>query len=161
MASVPAPTGVFVSGTAVDSVRKLVYISNSPGAAASIIYRYDASHDVYVKFLDGTIAADLNGVVHCDAIGCQFGPQAGQILTGGNLPGPTTPNGTVVCSLTCQRPWDQTNHPTTSTTAPVPSTFAFAFGLAVGPTGELIITEDPSAGARSGRGTMWTVPFVP
>lgn len=161
MASVPAPTGVFVSGTAVDPVRKLVYISNSPGAASSIIYRYDASHDVYVKFNDGTIAGDLNGVVHCDAIGCQFGPQAGQIVTGGNLPGPATPNGTVVCSLTCQRPWDQASHPTASTTAPVPSTFAFAFGLATGPSGELIITEDPSAGARSGRGTMWSVPFIP
>jgi hypothetical protein len=39
--------------------------------------------------------------------------------------------------------------------------FAFAFGLAVGPNGDLIITEDPSAGARSARGTMWDVPFIP
>jgi len=38
--------------------------------------------------------------------------------------------------------------------------FSFAFGLAVGPSGELVITEDPSAGARSSRGTMWVVPFT-
>ena len=180
MASVPAPTGVFVAGTAVDPVRKLVYISNSPGAAASLIYRYDASHDLYRPFLDGAwltpgsgVVIDLNNVVHCEVgtfganpfspgIGCLLGPAAGQILTGGNLPGPATPNGTVVCALTCQRPWDQANHPTAAAmTAPVASTFAFAFGMAVGPNGELIITEDPSAGARSGRGTMWSVPFVP
>jgi hypothetical protein len=178
MASVPAPAGVFVAGSATDPVRKLVYIADSPGAAASIIDRYDASHDVFVPFLDGAwnvpgsgVVIDLNNVVHCEAgtfsgivnagIGCQMGPLAGQILTGGNLPGPATPNGTVACALTCQRPWDQLNHPTTATTAPVPATFAFAFGLAVGPTGDLVITEDPSAGARSARGTMWTVPFVP
>jgi hypothetical protein len=33
--------------------------------------------------------------------------------------------------------------------------------LATDPSGNLVITEDPSAGARSGRGTMWTVPFIP
>ena len=96
-------------------------------------------------------------------IGCLFGPQAAQILAGGNLPAPNSANGTVACALTCQRPWDQANHPTAAIPAgqPVPTSFAFAFGLAVGPTGDLAITEDPSAGARSGRGTMWTVPFVP
>jgi hypothetical protein len=54
-----------------------------------------------------------------------------------------------------QRPWDTVNHPTTATG------FSFAFGLGVDPSGNLAITEDPSAGARSGRGTMWIVPFLP
>ena len=38
---------------------------------------------------------------------------------------------------------------------------AFAFGMATDPAGTLVITEDPSAGARSGRGSLWTVPFIP
>ncbi len=180
MANVPAHVGVFVAGTAVDPVRKIVYIADSPGAAASIIDRYDASHDVYAPFLDGAwkiagsgVVQDLSNVVHCEAgtfsgivsagVGCLLGPQAEQVVAGGNLPAPNSPNGTVTCALTCQRPWDQLNHPTAGIAAgqPVPATFSFAFGLATGPTGDLVITEDPSAGNRSGRGTMWTVPFVP
>jgi hypothetical protein len=161
MASVPAPVGVFVAGTATDPVRKLVYQSDSPGGAGAAILRYDASHDVYVKFLDGTLGADLNGVVHCElnGNGCIVGPRAGSFLDGGTLPGPlgspviiaTGPAGS---GIGATRPWDSGNHPTLATK------FGFAFGLGVGPSGELIITEDPSAGARSGRGTMWTVPFT-
>jgi hypothetical protein len=180
MASVNAPAGVFVAGAAVDPIRKLVYESNSPGGAASAILRYDASHDVYVPFADGTwnvpgsgVVVDLNGVVHCEAgtfgtnpfnpgNGCVVGPVAGGLVNGGNLPAPGTANGTVWCALGCQRPWDQGFHPTGGVApgAPVPSSFSFAFGLAVAPNGDLIITEDPSAGARSARGTLWTVPFT-
>ncbi|HEY0520541.1 MAG TPA: hypothetical protein VGC84_13685, partial [Ilumatobacteraceae bacterium] len=111
------------------------------------------------------IVADLNGVVHCEAngfnnnagIGCVVGPTAGNYLNGGTLPGAVgdavvvaTGPGTVGAT----RPWDTVNHPTTATR------FSFAFGLAVGPGGELIITEDPSAGARSARGTMWSAAFI-
>ena len=160
MASVPAPIGVFVSGTATDPLKQLVYLSDSPGAANANILRYDASHDVYVPFPEGFYPPDVNGVVHCTA--CSFGDEAGPYVSGGVLPGAVGDN-VVIATGTAPvggvRPWDYTNHPgvagTTGTTAP----FAFAFGLAVGPNDELIITEDPSAGARSGRGTMWVVPF--
>jgi hypothetical protein len=171
MASVPSPAGVFVAGTATDPARKLVYQSNSPGGTAASLLRYDASHDRYVKFLDGDwnnpasgIVADLNGVVHCEAngfnnnagIGCLVGQTAGNYLNGGTLPG-TVGDPVIVAtgpgSIGATRPWDTVSHPTTATR------FSFAFGLAVGPGGTLVITEDPSAGARSGRGTIWTVPF--
>ncbi len=153
MASVPAPTGVFVAGTAADAVHSFVYFSDSPGGANAGIYRYDASHDVYVAFAPGTYAPDAFGVVHC--LACTFGPQAQLYVSGGTLPAQGTPNGTVTCALTCVRPWDTLNHPTTA------AGFSFAFGLGMDPAGTLAITEDPSAGARSGRGTMWIVPFLP
>lgn len=161
MASVPAPTGVFVAGTATDAVHTFVYLSNSGGGGPATIFRYDASHDVYVAFAPGTYPADAFGVVHCAA--CTFGPTAQSYITGGVLPAPGTANGTVTCALTCQRPWDQGNHPTTGIPAGqgVPTSFAFVFGLGMDPSGNLAITEDPSAGARSGRGTMWTVSFLP
>ena len=156
MASVPAPTGIFVAGTAVDAVNNVVYISHSPGGANSTILRYDASHDVYVPFLNDAVVADLNGVKTCPA--CTVGAQAQTYLTGGTFPAAGSPNATVWCALTCTRPWDLGNHPGGPGSA---ATFAFAFGLATDPSGNLVITEDPSAGARSGRGTMWTVPFIP
>jgi len=172
MASVPSPTGVFVAGTATDPVRKLVYQSNSPGGAAASLLRYDASHDVYVPFADGAwnnpasgISVDLNGVVHCEAggfnnnagNGCAVGQKAGNLLDGGTLPGKVGDNVVVATGppgVGAVRPWDTANRPTTATR------FSFAFGLQVGPAGELIVTEDPSAGARSARGTMWQVPFT-
>ena len=159
MATVPSPVGVFVAGTATDPVHKLVYQSNSPGGAAAALLRYDASHDVYVAFPDGTFALDARGVLHCEAAGCAFGPTAGNFLDGGVLPGPlggpvVVATGPAGSGIGATRPWDLGNHPTLATK------FSFAFGLAVGPSGELIITEDPSAGARSGRGSMWTVPFT-
>jgi len=156
MASVPAPTGIFVAGTAVDPVHNLVYISHSPGGANSTILRYDASSDAYVPFVAGSVAADLNGVVTCPA--CTVGAAAKVFITGGTMPAAGSPNATVWCSTTCTRPWDLANHPGGPGAA---TTFAFAFGLATDPNGTLMITEDPSAGARSGRGTMWTVPFIP
>ena len=124
-----------------------------PGGANATVYRYDASHDVYVAFAPGTYPPDAFGVVHCTL--CTFGPQAQAYVTGGTLPAQDTPNGTVTCALTCQRPWDNGAHPTTA------AGFSFAFGLGMDPSGNLAITEDPSAGARSGRGTMWIVPFLP
>jgi hypothetical protein len=153
MASVPAPTGVFVAGTATDPVHGFVYFTDSPGGASAGIYRYDASHDAYVAFAPGTYAPDAFGVVHCAL--CTFGSQAQLYVSGGTLPAQGTPNGTVTCALTCVRPWDTINHPTTATG------FSFAFGLGTDPSGNVTITEDPSAGARSGRGTMWIVPFLP
>lgn len=161
MASVPAPTGVFIAGTATDPAHKLVYLSSSPGAANASIMRYDASSDVYVPFLAGSVVADAFGVVTCPQ--CTVGATAVNFVNGGILPAPGVGNGIVTCALTCQRPWDETNHPTAGIPAGqgVPTNFSFAFGLGMDPNGTLVITEDPSAGARSGRGTMWTVPFIP
>ena len=156
MASVPAPTGIFVAGTAVDEPHKLVYISSSPGGANATVYRYDASKDVYVAFPAGSVAPDANGVVTCPA--CTVGSQALIYITGGTFPTAGSPNATVYCALTCTRPFDLGSHPGGPGSA---TTFAFVFGLAIGPSGTLVITEDPSAGARAGRGTMWTVPFIP
>jgi len=161
MASVPAPTGVFIAGTMTDAPHKLVYLSSSPGAANASIMRYDASKDVYVRFAAGSVAPDAFGVVTCPA--CTVGSTALNFINGGILPAPGAGNGIVTCALTCQRPWDQGNHPTVGIPAGqgVPTNFSFAFGLGMDPNGNLAITEDPSAGARSGRGTMWTVPYIP
>ena len=127
--------GVFVAGTATDPANGYVYVSDSPGGANATIYRFNAN----------TITAANPA-----------GSPAPVFVTGGTLPAAGSPNATVFCSTTCQRPWDFGNHPVQGG----PVGFSFAFGLAVGPTGDLVITEDPSAGNRSGRGTMWTVPFV-
>jgi len=120
-----------------------VYVSDSPGGASATIYRYDASLD---DFATATVGAP-----------------APVFLTGGTLPAAGTPEATVWCAtpsasqIGCQRPWDIGSHPVVGGT----SGFSFAFGLAVGPTSNLMITEDPTAGARSGRGTMWVAPFIP
>ena len=161
MASVPAPTGVFVAGTATDEPHKFVYLSSSPGGANATIFRYDAASDVYVPFAAGSVVPNAFGVVTCPA--CTVGATAVEYITGGILPNPSSANGNVTCALECIRPWDQGSHPTTGIAAGagVPTTFAFVFGLGMAPNGTLVITEDPSAGARSGRGTMWTVPFLP
>jgi hypothetical protein len=161
MASVPAPSGVFVAGLAVDAPHKLLYLADSPGGANATINRYDASKDIYVAFPAGSVVPDAFGVVTCPS--CTVGSSAVNFVTGGLLPALGTPNATVFCALTCQRPWDQINHPTAGIAAGqgIPSGFAFAFGLSVDANGNLAITEDPSAGARSGRGTMWTVPYIP
>jgi hypothetical protein len=76
-------------------------------------------------------------------------------LQSGTLPTAGTPNATVWCSLTCTRPWDPNLIPGG------PGFFSFAFGLNVDPnTGNLFITEDPTAGNRSGRGKVWMAPLV-
>jgi IPT/TIG domain len=128
--------GVFVAGTATDPAHGYVYVSDSPGGANATIYRFNAN----------TIT-----------VANPAGSPAPVYLTGGTLPTAGSPNATVFCSTTCQRPWDFANHPTQGG----PAGFSFAFGLAVGPTGDLVVTEDPSAGNRSGRGTIWLAPFVP
>jgi hypothetical protein len=160
MASVPAPAGVFIAGTATDAVHKFVYLSNSAGGGPASIYRYDAKNDVYVAFADGTYPPDAFGIVTCTL--CTMGPVASPFINNALLPPVGSPNGTVSMALTGVRPWDQTFHPTAGIPAGsfVPTAFAFAFGITTDPTGQLIITEDPTAGARAGRGTMWTVPFI-
>ena len=75
--------------------------------------------------------------------------------TGGRLPSAGAPNATVYCSLTCTRPWDPTF------TAGGTANWSFVFGLNVGPDHSLIVTEDNTAGNRSGHGSMWQVPLVP
>jgi hypothetical protein len=77
-------------------------------------------------------------------------------LQGGTLPASGSPNATVYCSTTCTRPWDPNLVPGGT------GVFSFAFGLAVDPTnGSLFVTEDPTAGNRSGRGKAWVAPLVP
>jgi hypothetical protein len=146
--NVPA-AGVFVAGTAVDAAHKLVYISDSPGGANATIYRYDASHDTYNA---------------ANPAASTVGTPAPIFLTGGTLPAtgvatecavPSAASATSAATIGCERPWDAANHPTTK------AGFSFAFGMATDPVGNLIITEDPTAGNRSGRGTMWTVPYIP
>jgi hypothetical protein len=161
MASVPAPGGVFIAGTATDAAHKFVYLSNSAGGGPASILRYNAASDVYVAFAPGTYAPDAFGIVHCTA--CTTGATAANYIGGALLPPIGTGNGIVSLALTGIRPWDQINHPTAAVPAGsfVPTTFGFAFGIATDPTGTLVITEDPTAGARAGRGTMWTVPFLP
>jgi hypothetical protein len=124
-------------------------ISDSPGGSPATIYRYDASHDSYNA---------------ADPASSAVGSPAPILVTGGILPAagvatscavPSAASVTSASTIGCERPWDVANHPTTT------ATFAFAFGMATDAAGNLVITEDPTAGARSGRGTMWLVPFVP
>jgi len=57
------------------------------------------------------------------------------------------------CAQTCTRPTDSF---ATSTN------FSFVFGIVVDPNnGNLMITEDATAGNRSGRGRAWLSPFIP
>jgi hypothetical protein len=77
-------------------------------------------------------------------------------LQGGVVPAAGSAEATVYCSLTCTRPFDPNLTPGGT------AGFAFAFGLYVDTTtGSLYITEDPSAGARGGRGRAWVAPLVP
>jgi hypothetical protein len=146
---VPA-AGVFVAGTAVDAAHKLVYISDSPGGANATVYRYDASHDTYnaANPAASTVGAPAPIFVTGGTL-----PATG-VATDCAVPSPITP-GSSVNTTGCERPWDAANHPTTT------AGFAFAFGMATDSVGNLVITEDPTAGNRSGRGTMWIVPYLP
>jgi hypothetical protein len=162
MASVPATVGVFIAGTATDPVHKYVYLSNSAGGSPASIFRYSAANDVYVAFAPGTYTPDANGIITCTA--CTTGAIASDFLgKGGLLPPLNSPNGIVTTALTGTRPWDQVNHSTAGIPAGsfVPANFAFAFGIECDPAGNLIVTEDPDAGARAARGTAWLVPFIP
>jgi hypothetical protein len=150
--SAPA-AGLFIAGTAVDAAHQFVYSSDSPGGGNATIYRYNASSDHYVAFVAGSLGANPTS---CP--GCTVGSTPAPVfVTGGILPASDAPEATVYCALTCQRPWDFAAHPNMGVT----TGFAFAFGLSTDPYGKLAITEDPSAGSRSARGTMWTVDFIP
>jgi len=129
----PAP--VFVAGIAADPARNFVYISSSPGGANATIFRFDAT----------TITA------------ANPGGSAGVVyVTQGKVPAAGSAEATVWCTLTCTRPTDSTLTPGGLTG------FSFAQGLSVdGKDGSLLVTEDATAGARSGRGHIWRVPFVP
>jgi hypothetical protein len=130
----PSPVPVFVAGVAADPKHNVVYISQSPGTANATIYRFD----------DTTIT------------GANPGGNAGVVyVTDGKVPAAGSPEATVYCSLTCTRPADP------AFTAGGTAGFPFAQGLYVDPvTSKLYITEDATAGARSGRGHIWAVPFI-
>jgi len=71
-------------------------------------------------------------------------------LNGGTTP---SPGPTFNCAQTCQRPTDG---------LATANTFSFTFGIVVDPNnGNLMITEDATAGNRSGRGRAWISPFLP
>jgi len=126
---------VFVAGIATDATHGLVYISASPGAANAVIYRFDAS----------TITAANPG-----------GTPGVVYVTGGKVPAAGTPEATVWCTTTCTRPVDPALTPGGVTG------FPFAQGLYVDPNNSsLFVTEDATAGARSGRGHAWVVTFTP
>ncbi|MGZ4720720.1 hypothetical protein, partial [Oryzihumus sp.] len=102
--------------------------------ANATIYRFDAS----------TITADRPG-----------GSAGIVYVTSGRMPAASSPEATVYCSLTCTRPADPALTPGGSTG------FPFAQGLFVDPaSSKLFVTEDATAGARSGRGHAWEVPYV-
>lgn len=126
---------VFVAGIATDATHGLVYISASPGAANAVIYRFDPA----------TITAANPG-----------GTPGVVYVTGGKVPTAGTPDATVYCTTTCTRPVDPALTPGGVTG------FPFAQGLYVDPNNSaLFVTEDATAGARSGRGHAWVVPFTP
>ncbi len=71
-------------------------------------------------------------------------------LNAGTAP---TPGASFNCAQTCTRPTDG---------LATSNTFSFTFGIVVDPnTGNLMITEDATAGNRSGRGRAWLSPFIP
>ena len=134
------PSAIFIAGVAADPTRGQVYISSSPGGAAATVFRFDA----------GSITADrpggLPGVVYVTT---------GRVPTS-DLAGAPNPAATVWCSLTCTRPADPGLIPGGTTG------FSFAQGLATDPSdGRLYVAEDVTAGARGGRGHVWSVPYVP
>ncbi|MGA8979094.1 MAG: IPT/TIG domain-containing protein [Pedococcus sp.] len=129
----PAP--VFIAGVAADAKHDVVYISESPGTANATVYRFDAS----------TITAATPG-----------GSAGIVYVTSGKVPAAGTPEATVYCSLTCTRPADPALTPGGTTG------FPFAQGVYVDPnSSDLYVTEDVTAGARSGRGHAWVVPYIP
>jgi IPT/TIG domain len=130
----PTPAPIFVSGVGTDQAHGFVYISSSPGGANATIWRFDAS-TITTETPGGTA-----GIIYA---------------TEGNVPAASSPNATVYCSLTCTRPADPTLTPGGTTG------FFFAQGVSVDPTtSKIYITEDVSAGNRSGRGHIWELPFV-
>src|SRR5579859_1864969 len=77
-------------------------------------------------------------------------------MTQGQMPPAGSADATVYCALTCTRPIDPAEPP--GALAPM----AFVQGLVVdAASGTLIATEDRFAGARAGRGHVWTALFSP
>lgn len=131
----PSATPVFIAGVAGDSVNNVLYISESPGPANATIYRFDLSTITTAK------PGGSTGIVY---------------VTGGKVPAAGTPEATVYCSTTCTRPADPALSPGGLTG------FPFAQGLFVDPKSRaLFVTEDATAGARSGRGHAWVTPYIP
>ncbi len=129
------PSPVFVAGVAADAAHRYVYISQSPGTANATVYRFDD------RSITNANPGGSAGIVY---------------VTQGRVPAAGTPEATVYCSLTCTRPADP------ALTAGGTTGFPFAQGLFVDPnTSKLYVTEDGTAGARSGRGHAWEVPFIP
>jgi hypothetical protein len=76
-------------------------------------------------------------------------------LTGGKLPAAGTPEATVWISQTGVGPWNPLYTPGGT------AGFSFAFGIWVDArNGDLYITGDPVAGARSGLGTAWVAKLI-
>jgi hypothetical protein len=131
---IPMPSGVFVGGVATDATRNYVYVADSPGGANATIWRYNWS-----LFPAGQ-------------------PQV--YLSGGTLPFSGTPEATVWTSTTSVRPWNPL-YPQVPGGTPALAGFSFAFGIYVDQrNGDLYITGDPTAGARSGWGSAWIAPVV-
>ncbi len=132
----PLAAKVFVAGMGTDQVHHLVYVSASPGGANATIYRWDPA----------TITAANPG-----------GGQGIVYATGGKAPANLgAAPARIECTTSCTRPADSTWTPGG------PTSFNFAQGLYVDPNNSsLNITEDATAGARAGRGNVWSVPFIP
>ena len=142
------PSGVFIAGVATDGAR-YVYASHSAGGAAATIYRFDTFTEPAGCI--GSLGAGgiPDGVVTC-------GTQAPIYAEAGNVPAAGTPNAVTFTSTTGIRPFNPLLTPGGTTG------FSFVFGMSVdATTGALMITDDPTAGNRNGRGHIWTVPFTP
>jgi len=131
----PLAAKVFVAGVGTDQVHHQVYVSASAGGANATIYRWDPA----------SITAANPG-----------GGQGIVYVTGGKAPANLGVPARIECSTTCTRP------AATTWTPGGPTSFNFAQGVYVNPNDSSVnITEDPSAGARAGRGNVWSVPFTP
>ncbi|MDQ1633062.1 MAG: hypothetical protein QOC80_3034 [Frankiaceae bacterium] len=128
-------TKAFVAGVATDPVKHLLYISVSPGGANATVYRWDPT----------TVTPANPG-----------GGAGISYVSGGKAPTNLGTPAAVECATSCTRPTDPTWTPGG------PTNFAFAQGLFIDPNNStLYITEDASAGTRSGRGNVWSVLFTP
>jgi hypothetical protein len=129
--------------------------STAPGAVPAPVFvagvTTDPAHGfVYASLSPGGAPANiLRYTVATGAVAVSY-------VNTGVMPAVGAPEATVFCTLSCTRPADPAAMPGTTTG------FFFAQGLTVDPAnGTLYIAEDATAGARSGRGHVWAVPFVP
>jgi hypothetical protein len=138
----PLPIGqfgfIFAAGVGTDpdvghfrSAAGLVYASISSGVATATIYQYDVATNTSRIF-----------------------------TTQGLMPAAGSAEASVYCTTTCTRPIDPANPPGGQ------ANFRFAQGVWVGPddafgNDTVYIAEDAFAGARGGRGHIWTAPGLP